>query len=176
MEKKSSNEITKTTIATSEENSASPVATTTSCEKTSLGGTKISQTVMKITIPKPPSVNHIYGYTCQKGFARSYITQEGRQWFQEAALLLKAQWRNRKTIEVPCEIWITLYTCRVQDVDNILKPILDLLQKCSVCMSSKACEHNKRVVKNDSLIYKLDIEKQKVAKGEERVEFQIMGF
>jgi Holliday junction resolvase RusA-like endonuclease len=166
----------KTTSAIKQESSVKTIATTNSCEKISSDGTKTSALTMKVTLPKPPSINHIYAYTCQKGFARSYITAEGRLWFQEAALLLKSQWRNRKTIEAPCEIWINLYTCRVQDVDNILKPMLDLLQKCLICTSSKACEHNKRVIKNDSLIYKLDIEKHKVAKGEERIEFQLMGY
>jgi Holliday junction resolvase RusA-like endonuclease len=132
-------------------------------EKTNWDGTKVSVPIMKATLPKPPSINHIYGYTCQKGFARSYITQEGRLWFQEASLRLQAQRDSKKTIETPCEIWIDLYTCRVQDVDNILKPILDLLQKNGV-------------VKNDNLFYKLDVEKYKVAKEDERIELEIMGY
>jgi Holliday junction resolvase RusA-like endonuclease len=132
------------------------------CEKTNLAGTKVSAPIMKATLPKPPSINHIYGYTCQKGFARSYITKEGREWFEEAGYKLKAQIRKKKPIEVPCEIWINLYTCRTQDVDNVLKPILDLLQK-------------QGIVKNDSLFYKLDIEKHKVKKDEERIEIEIMG-
>lgn len=132
-------------------------------ERTNLGGTKVSAPIMKANLPKPPSINHIYGYTCQKGFARSYITQEGRLWFAEAGYKLKSQWKKKKTITTPCEIWIDLFTCRVQDVDNVLKPILDLLQK-------------NEVVKNDNLFYKLDIEKHKVPKGEERIELQILGY
>ena len=120
---------------------------------------------MKITLPKPPSINHIYAYTCQKGFARSYITKEGRAWFEEAGYKLKAQIGRRKTIITPCEVWVCLYTCRAttQDIDNILKPTLDLLQKMEV-------------VKNDSLFYKLDVEKVQVKKEEERIEVEIMGY
>lgn len=153
----------KTTPDTKNESSASQRVITNTTEKTNSAGIRASVHLMKAILPKPPSINHIYGYTCQKGFARSYITQEGRLWFQEAGLRLRSQIRRKKTIVTPCEIWIELYTCRVQDVDNVLKPILDLLQK-------------NEVVKNDNLFYKLDIEKHKVAKGEERIEFQILGY
>lgn len=121
------------------------------------------EVMLKATLPKPPSINHIYGYVCQKGFARSYITKEGRLWFEEAGYKLKAQMKKKVAIETPCEIWIELYTCRTQDLDNILKPILDLLQK-------------QGVVKNDNQFYKLDVEKYKVTKEEERIELQIMGY
>lgn len=153
----------KTTRATKNVSSVKQIATTPTTVRTNSAGTKVSVPAMKVTLPKPPSINHIYGYTCQKGFARSYITQEGRLWFQEAGLLLRSQLKRKKMILTPCEIWIELYTCRVQDVDNILKPLLDLLQK-------------NEVVKNDNLFYKLDIEKHKVPKGEERVELQILGY
>lgn len=119
---------------------------------------------MKFTCPKPPSINHIYGYTCKGGFARSYITKEGKDWFEEAGYLLKSQVKTKNPIETPCEIWIVLYTARMsQDVDNILKPILDLLQK-------------QGIIKNDNLIYKLDIEKYKVKVGEERIDVELLGY
>src|SRR5258708_19686636 len=110
---------------------------------------------MQLDLPKPPSINHIYGYTCQKGFARSYITKEGKNWFEVASLMLKTQWHG-VMVEKPCAVSIVLRTCRRQDVDNILKPILDLLQKTTV-------------IKNDELIYELDINKAKVRKEKEKV-------
>lgn len=132
------------------------------CVSTNLDGIEHSSQNMKIKLPKPPSINHIYGYTCQRGFARSYITQEGRLWFEEAGYLLKGQLTSKKTIVEPCEVHIDLYTCRIQDIDNILKPILDLLQK-------------NEVVKNDNLFYKMIVEKFKVSKEEERIELEIVG-
>lgn len=115
---------------------------------------------MIFTFRKPPSINHIYGYTCQRGFARSYITKEGKDWFEEASLLLKTQW-NKITFTEPCGVRIILYTNRMtQDVDNILKPTLDLLQKTGV-------------VTNDNLVWDLHIKKEKVAKDEEKIVIEI---
>lgn len=122
-----------------------------------------NEPLMKITLSKPPSINHVYGYTSRGGFARSYITKEGKVWFEESAYKLKSQYKKRTPITTPCEIWIELHTCRIQDVDNILKPILDLLQKTGV-------------VKNDNQFYKLDVEKFKSTKEEERVEIEILGY
>lgn len=56
-----------------------------------------------------------------------------------------------------------MYTAYRQDVDNIAKPILDSLQK-------------NEIIENDSLVYKLDIEKFKCKKDEERVEVEIQGY
>lgn len=116
----------------------------------------------KVTLPKPPSINHIYGYTSRGGFARSYITKEGTEWFSAAQIALKKQWKKRTPITTDCEIWIELYTAYRQDCDNILKPILDLLQK-------------NQVVENDSLFNSLHVTKEKCKKEEQRVEFEIMG-
>ncbi len=120
---------------------------------------------MKIILPKPPSINHIYGFTSQGKYARSYITKEGKAWFEEAAWKIKTQWKKKTPIETPCEIWVQLYThyINMQDADNVLKPILDSLQKNGV-------------IKNDSLFYKIDIEKFKCSKEDEHVELEIMGY
>jgi len=114
---------------------------------------------MIFILPKPPSINHIYGYTCQKGFARSYITKEGKNWFDNAGILVKKSWDGTQ-YDQPCQVRVVLHTCRTQDVDNILKPILDLLQKSGV-------------IKNDSLIYNLAICKIKVPKNEEHIEVEV---
>ena len=119
---------------------------------------------MEATLPKPPSVNHIYGYTSKGGYARSYITKEGRAWFQEAGILLKKQIRKRKPIESHVEVFIELHTAYFrQDVDNILKPILDLLEK-------------NRIIKNDNLVIKLDVEKFKCKKVDQKVVVEIWDY
>lgn len=117
---------------------------------------------MKATLPKPPSINHIYGYSARGGYARSYITKEGKDWFENAGKLLKKQWKKRKMMEEQCEVWVELHTSRRQDVDNIAKPLLDLLVKTGY-------------LKDDSLIYKLDIEKFKVKRDEEKVIIDLFG-
>ena len=116
----------------------------------------------RITLPLPPSVNALYKYTAVGGHARSYIGAEGKAWFEEAGWVIKSKWKQ-KTIMVPCEIWIQLYISRDRDADNVLKATLDLLQKTSV-------------IHNDNLFYKIDIEKFKIKKGEERIEIEILGY
>lgn len=148
----------------------------------------ISQThrrdqLAKFTLPKPPSINHIYGYTARSGFARSYITKEGIDWFTNGALLLKKKFK-RKVITDPVEIDIELYHHRKQDVDNILKPILDLLSKwCLQCQekihSRKGCQcgKNVRILEDDDQVYRLTIEKYTIKKDEEQhINVEIMGY
>lgn len=138
---------------------------------------------MKIQIPKPPSVNHIYGFTARGGFARSYITKDGVQWFETTAGLCGKHFR-RKTITDPVELWVDLYHIRKQDVDNILKPILDLLSKWCVKCQTKVdrrngcrCGKNLVVLKDDDQVYRLNVEKHQIPKGEEeKVEVDIMGY
>lgn len=117
---------------------------------------------MKVTLPKPPTTNHIYGFTSKGGFARSYVTKEGKLFFEEAEKIIKKVWK-KKPIEAPCEVWIQVYTSRMRDVDGSAKPILDALQKNGV-------------VKNDSQFYKMDIERFSCKVGEDRVEVEIMGY
>lgn len=138
---------------------------------------------MKLTLPKPPSVNQIYGLSNRGAFARSYITKAGVDWFATAGELLKKQIRNRKPIETEVEIWIDLFTSRDQDIDNILKPTLDLLAgwclKCHTKFSSRkdcTCKQNFSVIANDRQVIKLDVEKFKVKKDEEHITVEILGF
>ena len=112
----------------------------------------------KLVLPKPPSINHIYGYTSRGGFARSYITKEGKEWFEKAGKELKKQWNKRVPIKTEVEVYIELYTAYYrQDVDNILKPILDLLEK-------------ETIIENDSQVTMLNVQKYKCKKTEQKVE------
>lgn len=138
---------------------------------------------MKLTLPKPPSVNQIYGLSNRGAFARSYMTKAGVDWFAKAGELLKKQVTTRKPIEAEVEVWIELYTSRDQDIDNICKPTLDLIAgwclKCFTKFSSRktcVCGKNFSVLANDRQVVKLDVEKYKVKKDEERIEIEILGY
>lgn len=115
--------------------------------------------MITLKLPKPPSINHLYGYTSKGGFARSYVTKQGKDWFENAMELVKSQTRNRKPITTELEVEINLYTARHQDVDNVSKPILDLLQK-----------KYSHLIENDAQVYRLTIEKFKSKVVDERVE------
>lgn len=92
-----------------------------------------------------------------------YITKEGKDWFEEAALLIKTQKTKRTPITVECEIWITTYTSTRRDADGNNKPILDAL------------EHN-GVIENDYLFNEVHAVRHKCKKGEDRVEIEILGY
>lgn len=152
----------KTTQDTKQENTARMTATTNTCEKTNSVGIEASDLWITATLPKPPSINLIYKYTNRQGFASSYISKEGRLWFEEAGYRLKAQTSVLEPIIKPCAISIELHTAYItkQDGDNILKPTLDLLQK-------------QGIIKNDALFYDIRVRKYKVQKGEEQIVLMI---
>ena len=139
--------------------------------------------MMKFLCPKPPSVNRIYGLTTRGGFARSYIVKDGIEWFETAAKILGKTFK-RKTISDPVEVWVELYHTRKQDIDNIGKPILDLLSKrCVKCQSKVvrgkgcACGKNWTVLLDDDQVYLINLEKFPIKKGEdEHVTIEIMGY
>lgn len=116
---------------------------------------------MKFILPKPPSINHIYGYTSRGGFARSYITKKGKEWFARAASLVKKHTLPTDPIAYPIDVRIKLFTARHQDVDNINKPLLDLLQK------------HTNVIKDDAWVYRLITEKIKCKVKDEKVELEV---
>lgn len=139
---------------------------------------------MKLILEKPPSVNHLYGYTARGGFARSYITKEGILWFEEMAAVIGKSFK-RKTITDPVEVWVELYHIRKKtDTDNILKALFDLLSKrCVECQTKIinkkgcVCGKNHSVLLDDDLIYKHTVEKFKINTGEkEHVIVEIMGY
>lgn len=118
---------------------------------------------MKFTLPKPPSINHIYGYTSRGGFARSFITKKGKNWFEIAGKKLEEQKVIKETIKTKVSVSINLYTAYRQDADNIVKPIMDLLQK-------------QLVIQNDSQVYHFQVEKHKTTRADEHVDIEIVDF
>lgn len=121
---------------------------------------------VRVELPKPPSVNQMYKYTAKGGFARSYVSPEGVKWFATAGQILHNSIKLTAPITVKMQLQVHLFTTREQDVDNIGKATLDLLQKCILC-SKNACLHKLRVLENDSLIYDFRVRKWKVKHRDE---------
>ncbi len=103
---------------------------------------------MRIEI-KPLSVNE-----CWMG--RRFKTPKYKQYESDLLLLLKPY-------EIPSgklEIWINIgFSSSMSDLDNILKPFIDILQK--------------KYGFNDNRIYKMVVEKETVKKGQEYISFGI---
>lgn len=87
---------------------------------------------MKIRLSKPPSVNTLYRATARRGFVQHYISSAGKAWFTEAGYLIKQAMKRKAPIKGEVEVEVDLYTCRHQDLDNIMKATMDLLQKAGV--------------------------------------------
>lgn len=91
----------------------------------------------------PPSVNKF-----------RYFNSLKKSWIKRNLII-----HNLKTIDRPCEVKISFFlTNKRNDIDNLLKCILDLLQES-------------KIIKNDYLIYKLFA--QKIISNEERIEIEI---
>ena len=116
--------------------------------------------IYKFTLTKPPSTNQIYGVSCRSGRAIMYMYAEGKAWCEEAMWAIKTQCRNFSMIEEECEVYIDFTYAIRNDVDGIIKPCLDVMQKVGL-------------IKNDSLITYLTVSKEKCKKGEEKVEIEI---
>ncbi len=97
-----------------------------------------------ITLPIPPSVNHLYGRNGHK----TYITPIGQAWFEEAGWMIKTQWK-KKMIIGEVALYIKLYFCGRYDWDNGNKAVSDLLTKM-------------RVYKDDGQVMFAQIEKIRV--------------
>lgn len=118
---------------------------------------------IKFECSKPPSTNHIYAFTSKRGFAQSYITKKGKDWFAEAALVL--HFSNKERIYFSKEwmkIEIELYTAYHQDTDGIVKPIMDLFQK-------------EGVIDDDYYINELYVKKFKCGRKEEKIKVRLSG-
>ena len=103
---------------------------------------------MKISI-NPLSVNK-----CWQG--RRFKTQDYKTYEKEILYLLPA-------LKVPIgKLFISItfgFSSKLKDIDNPLKPFLDLLQK--------------KYLFNDRDIYKLNVKKEDVKKGKEFIDFKI---
>jgi len=136
-----------------------------------------------IKLAKPPSINHIYGLSSKGGFARSYITKAGKDWFDKGIddLVTQHPFGQNFPIQEKIYLIVHLYTARMQDIDNILKPTLDLI--ANMCLDCKSkytsrrtcvCGKNRSLLEDDVQIFKLLVEKHKVKhREEEKIEIDI---
>lgn len=100
---------------------------------------------VQFILKKPPAINAIYKYTSRGGFARSYISKKGLDWFEESTWVLKQKFGSSLAITQPFRVDIELYSIQ-NDIDGVIKPLLDLLQKSGV-------------VENDRLVVELRVKK-----------------
>lgn len=99
---------------------------------------------------KPLSVNE-----ARQG--RRYKTKKYLAYEKMMLMMLRAEAIPQGKIRLQVEVW---YSNTASDIDNCLKPLLDILQK--------------RYAFNDNMIYQLYIEKKIVKKGEEYISFWIV--
>lgn len=112
---------------------------------------------MKITLPKPVSVNMMYHHNGH----HTYISQKGKDWIEEAGWLLKSQCGGITFGIRDLSFHIKLYICGRGDIDNYNKCLFDLFTKMGI-------------IKDDSQIMSLHVEKIKVPhRTGEKVEVKI---
>lgn len=83
-----------------------------------------------ISLPWPPTVNHYY----RAVNGRNILSAKGRAYKKEAGWEIIAQGEHEKYLEGDVSLFIRAYPPdkRRRDLDNILKPILDVLADCDV--------------------------------------------
>lgn len=84
----------------------------------------ISDTLVRISLPMPPSVNHAFVNVSGKGRVRS---DAYRKWADHAGWLIKAQRVKPFNVPVRVRIEIKPENNRAFDLDNRTKAVLDLL-------------------------------------------------
>lgn len=115
---------------------------------------------MIVTLPKPPSVNHLYKISCKRGYPHFYIGAEGKAFFEEAGYIIKAKYKYKEPYEGDISLYLKFFTARTSDLDNIFKATQDLLQKTGI-------------IKNDRQIVFIQAERIKVKLKDERIEIEI---
>lgn len=83
---------------------------------------------MKLQLPLPPSVNHLYGHT-RTGII--YKTKEAKEWIQECLWIIKSHHgaSYKPTDRILVSIQLFYKDKRKHDIDNILKATFDILSK-----------------------------------------------
>jgi Holliday junction resolvase RusA-like endonuclease len=86
-----------------------------------------------LTLPRPPSVNNLFSTIGRK----RVTSKRYKEWQTEAGWELQRQRPGRITGEWQCDIALPIGT--VADLDNLAKPILDLLVTHEVVPDDKFC-------------------------------------
>lgn len=110
---------------------------------------------MKITLSKPLVLNKLYA---TNKWGAKYLTAKGQEWKNEA--LWKLRLERKENWAVPVALEYHLYTCRHQDIDSVLKVMLDTLQEAGV-------------IADDYWIWELRGYKHKCKIADERIELEI---
>ena len=110
---------------------------------------------MKITLSKPLALNQLYA---TNKWGAKYLTAKGQSWKDEVMWKLKRE--KLENWAVPLALEYHLYTCRHQDIDSVLKVMLDTLQEAGV-------------IADDYWIWELRGYKHKCKIADERIELEI---
>ncbi len=86
---------------------------------------------MKFTIPKPPSVNTLYGF---RGWHK-YMTRKGKEWFETAGWSIREQTTIGKPLR-ESKLIVHAFII-IGDIDNLLKATQDLLTKMGIIEDDK---------------------------------------
>ena len=117
-----------------------------------------------LQLPLPPSINDYYGHHCKFNYAKIYIKTKGKE-YRNTVLnyVIRNQLQLKANIALTVNIFFTPSTNHKQDVDNVLKCLLDALTHAEVW-------------EDDSLIYKLSIEKRPPSKTEAGIMMEIKAY
>lgn len=115
--------------------------------------------MIRLTLPLPPSVNSYHrSVPLRNGVPKVLISRAGRAWKKKALQI--AQMQKPQTLEGEVAVTLTVYfRDRRRDLDNTVKPCLDLLQAIGV-------------VANDRQVWRIAMER-KIDKGDPRVEIEV---
>jgi len=99
----------------------------------------------------PPSVNNYWRATCKSGRQIVYLSKSGLEFKNTMQKAMRCVYKDKPT-KSPVSVYIWYhYKGRGKDIDNILKPILDSM--------------NKLIFEDDSQIVSLTIKKKKSDKN-----------
>lgn len=102
--------------------------------------------VIKLQLPQPPSINHYWGLGIRNGKPYKYLNNAGRKFRKDSMILCRGYFETH--FSGPCGLRVEWYVPdrKRRDIDNILKPILDVLQYLNC-------------YKDDSQVIRLDVTK-----------------
>ena len=90
---------------------------------------KTYQTMNSAVIPVPPTANRLHGTNRKTG--KKYLTTEQRKWRDGAGLLVKSCMRKMPK-QTPLIVYLYADINHKRDLDNIIKPTLDMLQSAGI--------------------------------------------
>lgn len=83
--------------------------------------------VLEIALPFPPSVNHYWLHTRQ---GKHYISDEGKRYQSKVFMACMAEIPFTQAVEISVEV--TMPDNRARDLDNLWKVLLDSLTKAKI--------------------------------------------